>query len=294
MKVHILDHNFFEKKVIASYLIEDGGEPVLIETGPDTTFWTLEKKLQDVGYSVEDIKNVFVTHIHLDHSGGAWHFANAGATIHVHPFGAKHLADPEKLIASAARIYGDQMETLWGVIQPIPSENIREIRDGDVTTIGNIVIQAVETLGHASHHHAYLIDGLLFAGDIAGICIEDGPVLPPTPPPEINVELWQESVRKLLDINPDVLYPTHFGKSENPADRLKELESRLLETTEWIGDRMKEGKTEEEMIPDFEDMFRSILVQAGTGSELIKSYELADPFYMNVGGLIRYWNKFRL
>ncbi len=112
MKVNIIDNNFFAKDVIASYLIENGGEPILIETGPDTTFNNLEKGLQDHGYAVEDIKNVFVTHIHLDHSGAAWHFANAGAKIYVHPFGAKHLAEPEKLMASAKRIYADQMETL--------------------------------------------------------------------------------------------------------------------------------------------------------------------------------------
>jgi len=294
MKIHILDQHFFEEKVIASYLIENGGEPVLIETGPDTTFKNLEKKLQDVGYAVEDIKNVFVTHIHLDHSGGAWHFANAGATIHVHPFGAKHLAEPEKLIASATRIYGDQMETLWGEIQPVPAEKIREINDGDVINIGNIEIKAVETLGHASHHHAYLVDGVLFAGDIAGICIEGGPVLPPTPPPEINVELWEESIRKIRHLKPEALYPTHFGKSENVEDHLKELEERLLQNTDWIGQRLKQGQTEEEMIPDFEDMFMSILEEAGLSDEMIKSYELADPFYMNVGGLIRYWKKFRL
>ncbi|MEQ9618599.1 MAG: MBL fold metallo-hydrolase [Deltaproteobacteria bacterium] len=294
MKIHVLDHNFFEEKVIASYLIENGGEPILIETGPDTTFNKLESSLNAHGYSVEDIRNVFVTHIHLDHSGGAWHFAKTGAKIYVHPFGAKHLADPEKLIASARRIYQEQMDTLWGEIRPIPRENIHEIQDGERIKIGNIDIEAVETPGHASHHHSYLIDDILFAGDVGGVRIENGPVLPPTPPPEINVELWQESIRKILDLNPEALYCTHYGRSDNVRDHLRELEDRLLEATEWIGERLKEGKTEDEMTSDFEDMFRTILVKAEADSQLIKAYELADPFWMNVPGLVRYWKKFRL
>ena len=294
MKIHIIDHNFFTQKVIASYLIENGGEPILIETGPDTTFRKLESGLKDHGYSIEDIKKVFVTHIHLDHSGATWRFAKAGAKIYVHPFGAKHLADPVKLIASARRIYKDQMETLWGEIQPIARENLCEIQDGEKIKIGSINIQAVETPGHASHHNSYLIDDLLFTGDVTGICIENGPVLPPTPPPEINVELWLGSIQKILDLNPQVLYLTHYGKSNQVKDHLKELENRLLEATDWIGERLKQGKTEEEMIFDFENMFRTILVKAQASSQLIKSYELADPFWMNVSGLVRYWKKFRL
>lgn len=294
MKIHTIDHDFFTQRVIASYLIENGGEPVLIETGPDTTFHKLEKSLNEHGYSIEDIRNVFVTHIHLDHSGAAWRFAEAGAKIYVHPFGAQHLADPIKLVASARRIYNDQMEALWGEIRPIAKENIHEIRDGEEIKIGSINIQAIETLGHASHHHSYLVDDLLFTGDVAGVCIENGPVLPPTPPPEINVELWRESIRKILSLKPQALYLTHFGKSGNVEDHMKELENRLLEVTEWTGDRLKQGKTEEEMIIELESMFKEILVKAGADKQLVEAYELADPFWMNVGGLVRYWKKFRM
>jgi glyoxylase-like metal-dependent hydrolase (beta-lactamase superfamily II) len=286
MKIHTIDHDFFTQRVIASYLIENGGGPVLIETGPDTTFRKLEKSLNEHGYSIEDI--------HLDHSGSAWRFAEAGAKIYVHPFGAPHLADPVKLVASAKRIYNDQMETLWGEIRPIAKENIHEIRDGEEIKTSSINIQAIEALGHASHHHSYLVDDLLFTGDVAGVCIENGPVLPPTPPPDINVELWRESIRKISSLRPEALYLTHFGKSGNVEDHLKELENRLLEVTEWTGDRLKQGKTEEEMIIELESMFREILVKAGADKQLVEAYELADPFWMNVGGLVRYWKKFRM
>ena len=293
MKIHIIDHNFFKKKVIASYLIENGGDVILIETGPDTTFHSLKKSLNELGYAVEDIKNVFVTHIHLDHSGSAWHFADAGAKIYVHPFGAIHLADPAKLVASARRIYKEQMDTLWGEIRPIEKDRIHEIRDGEKIKIGGIVVQTVETLGHASHHHSYLIDGLLFTGDAAGVRIENGPVLPPTPPPDVNIELWQESIRKMLKLKPEALYLTHFGNSGDVKEHLKELEDRLLKVTDWAGVRLKEGKSEEEMAAEMDEMFSEILVKSGADKDLIEVYELADPFWMNVPGLVRYWNKFR-
>lgn len=293
MKIHIIDHNFYMPKVIASFVIETKEGPILIETGPDSTFSNLEKSLKEIGYLVEDFKNVFVTHIHLDHSGAAWRFAKVGATVYVHPNGARHLVDPSKLIESARRIYKDQMEELWGETKSIPQENVRVVSDGDALRIGDVEVRTVETLGHASHHNAYVIDDAVFMGDLAGIRIEGGPVLPPTPPPDINVEAWQHSLNKIRDLNPKVLYPTHFGKSTDAKEHLEELETRLLECTEWIGGRLKEAKTEEEMIPEFEDLFSGILQEAKLSPELIKAYKLADPFYMNVGGLVRYWKKFR-
>ncbi len=294
MKIIVIDHNFYMPKVIASYLIETNDGPILIETGPDSTFRKLSKSLDKIGYPVENIKHVFVTHIHLDHSGSAWHFAKAGATVYVHQNGARHLVDPSKLIESARRIYKDQMDELWGETQSIPEERVRVVSDGDTLRIGGVEVRTVETLGHASHHNAYVIEDTVFMGDLAGIRIEGGPVLPPTPPPDINVEAWQHSLNKIRELSPKVLYPTHFGKSTDIKEHLEELETRLLECTEWIGTRVREGKTEEEMIPEFEDLFSGILEEAKVSPELIKSYELADPFYMNVGGLVRYWKKFRL
>jgi glyoxylase-like metal-dependent hydrolase (beta-lactamase superfamily II) len=294
VKIHIIDHNYFVPKVIASYLIENGGQPVLIETGPDSTFRKLEKSLNELGYSMEDIREVFVTHIHLDHSGAAWRFAKAGATIYVHPFGAKHLTDPTKLIASAQIIYKERMEELWGQIQPIPKEHIYAIEDGETLKIGSVEIKALETLGHASHHHSYVIDGVLFMGDIGGTRIDNGPVLPQTPPPDVNIEFCQQSIKKIRELDPALIYPTHFGKSEEVKQHLDELESRLLEFTEWVGARLREGKNEEDMVSEFENLLYEILNEAKASPELIKSYELADPFWMNVWGLVRYWRKFRL
>lgn len=293
MKIHVIDHNFFEPNVIASYLIETGGEPVLIETGPDTTFRNFSKSLKELGYSVGDIKKVFVTHIHLDHSGSAWRFAKAGATVYVHPKGSPHLVDPSKLVASAQRIYKDKMDELWGTVEPISQERVRVTEDKETIKIGNVEIHVVDTPGHASHHNAYVIDGLVFAGDVSGIRIKGGPVLPPTPPPDINVELWQQSLKRLRELSPQTLYPTHFGECTDVKEHLDEVEDRLLQSTEWMGERLKEGKTEDEITPEYENFFRGILREANVSAESVKAYDLADPFWMNVGGLVRYWNKFR-
>lgn len=294
MKVHVIDLNFFRPKVISSYLIENSSEPVLIETGPDTTFENLEKSLKDLGYSVEDIKNVFVTHIHLDHSGAAWHFAETGATIYVHPKGARHLIDPAKLIESARMIFKDRMEELWGEIQPVPEERIYIANDRETLKVGNLEIHTIETQGHASHHNAYVVDDVAFVGDVGGIRIDNGPVIPPTPPPDVNIEIWQESIQKLRELNPQVLYAAHFGGATDVKEHLEELESRLIESTEWVGKRLKEGRSEDDMIPEYEKKVREMLKNTRVNYENIESYNLADFFWMNVSGLVRYWKKYRL
>jgi hypothetical protein len=131
-------------------------------------------------------------------------------------------------------------------------------------------------------------------GDIGGTRIDNGPVLPQTPPPDVNVEFCRQSIKKIQELNPEIIYPTHFGKSAAVKEHLDELEDRLLQFTEWIGTRLEEGKNEEDIVPEFENLLYSILKEAKVSPELIKVYELADPFWMNVWGLARYWKKFRL
>jgi len=297
MNIKVLDINFFNPNVIESHLIETSEGPVIIETGPDSVFGNLEEQINECGYQLSDVKHVFVTHIHLDHSGAAWHFGKHGAKIYVHERGAPHIINPEKLMKSAAMIYGDDMDRLWGNVENVPEALVHIIRDKDVIKIGNVSVKAIETPGHASHHHAYQVDDVLFTGDVTGNRINKGPILPPTPPPDINVELWQESINKIREINPSVIYPTHFGGIEGITEieeHLDELQTTLLEWTDWIGERVKAGKSDEEIIPEFEKYCTDLLNSAGVSSDDFKSYELSDPFFMNVGGLTRYWRKFRL
>jgi len=289
--IKIIDLNFFTDQTIASFLVETSDGPFLVETGPDSTYKNLEKGLHSLGYEPGDIRNVLLTHIHLDHAGAAWHFGKMGATIHVHSKGGPHMVNPDKLLQSAGRIYGDQMDYLWGKMEPIPDNQVKIYDDNDEIVIGDKKIRALYTPGHAQHHLAYEVDGVVFTGDVGGVRI-GGVVEPPCPPPDINIEIWRNSINKLRDIKPDSLYLTHFGKYDDVADHLDELERRLRKTAEWMRKRMKEGKSKDEIAPEFEKYVKDELLNAGMNEQEVEKYEYADPAWMSVGGLMRYWNKY--
>ncbi|MGB9755542.1 MAG: MBL fold metallo-hydrolase, partial [Desulfurella sp.] len=207
----IIDLDFQDKQnIIASFLIE-AKEPILIETGPDSTFEHLTKHLQHSGLSQKDIKHVFVTHIHLDHSGAAWHFAKSGAKIYVHPNGAKHLIDPARLVASAKTVYKDKLKSLFGDLEPISKEQIIVLNDEEAIDISGTNIIPIFTPGHAKHHACFFLDDHMFTGDEGGIRILDGPIMPPMPPPDINLKEWVLSIEKLKKYAPQFICPTHFG-----------------------------------------------------------------------------------
>jgi glyoxylase-like metal-dependent hydrolase (beta-lactamase superfamily II) len=277
--------------VIASFVLETKEGPVLFGTGPESRFSVLLDGLNALGYAAPDVKHVFVTHIHLDHAGAAWRMAERGATIYVHPKGAPHLVDPSRLWASASRIYGEQMETLWGQMGHVPEGQIEVVQDGQVIQIGEVRIQALETPGHAYHHHAYLIGDVLMGGDVTGVKIGRGPVLPPCPPPEIHIELWRESLARLRQLNLRQIYLTYFGLVEDVGPHLDALEVRLLEWADWIKQKLKSGLTREQMVLEFEAHVAATLRAAGLSQEEVQEYELADPSWMSVDGLVRYWNK---
>ncbi len=293
MDLKIIDVNFFMTETIASYLIETGEGPMLIETGPDTSFENLKRGLSDLGYAPSDVKHVFVTHIHLDHSGAAWHFAEAGSTIYVHPVGAPHIVDPGKLMKSAARIYGDKMDELWGEVRGMDQSSVVAIEDGQVINIGGVEVRVVETAGHAGHHHCYLIENALFAGDTAGCMMAGGPMVPATPPPEIHLEKWNASIEKMREISPDILYLTHFGGYTDVGSVLDSAGEKLAEWTEWVGERVSAGKSDEEITEEFGACFREIFEREGVSEEIYRKYDLMAPYHMNAAGLIRYWKKYR-
>ena len=295
MDLKIIDLNFFMTETIASYVIETGEGPILIETGPETVFENLKSGLSDLGYSPSDVKHVFVTHIHLDHSGGAWRLAETGSTIYVHPVGAPHLIEPEKLMKSATRIYGeDNMKRLWGEVGGMDKDRVVAIEDGQSINIGGVEIRVVETAGHAGHHHCYLIENALFTGDTAGCMMAGGPMIPATPPPEIHLEKWNASIDKMREISPDVIYLTHFGGYTDVGPMLDAAAERLEQWSEWIGERVSAGKSDEEVTEEFGAYFDEIFEREGASEEVHKKYALMAPYHMNAGGLIRYWKKYRL
>ncbi len=289
--IHTLDLHDRAPRVIASFLLETSQGPVLFETGPEARFSVLLDGLNSLGYAASDIKHVFVTHIHLDHAGAAWRFAELGSTIYVHPKGAPHLVDPSKLWASATRIYGDKMEELWGQMGYVPEAQVEILQDGDTVKMGETVVQALETPGHANHHHAFLIGDALIGGDVTGVKIGRGPVLPPCPPPEIHIEVWRESIAKVRALRLGKIYLTHFGETENVGPHLDALEAKLVEWADWMKARLKAGLPREQMVLEFEAYVAATLRAAGLSEEEVQEYEFADPSWMSVDGLVRYWNK---
>lgn len=290
--IHTLDLCFLgNADTIGAFLIETSEGPILIESGPFSVFPVLQETVENKGFKVEDIAHVFLTHIHLDHAGAAWKFAEHGAKIYVHPFGAKHLAHPEKLMQSATRIYGDDMERLWSNMKPIPEDQIVEISDEEEIVIGNKVMKAWHTPGHAVHHIAWQWEDVLFTGDVAGVQIGKGAIIPPCPPPDIHLEDWRVSIQKIRDLNPSKIYLTHYGAKTNISEHLDELETNLTKYADWIKTHLEAGDSMEEMTPKFDEFLRDELQKSGMDEAGLAQYQAANPGWMSVSGLVRYWNR---
>lgn len=290
--IHVLDLRFQGFPLsIAAFLVETSEGLVLLETGPYSTYPILCEQIESKGFKVEDVKHVFLTHIHFDHAGAAWAFAEKGAKVYLHPVGKRHLANPEKLVNSARRIYKDQMDTLWGKLEPIAEENLQTVEHSEIITIGDTSFQAWHTPGHATHHIAWQIDEALIAGDVAGVKIEQGLVVPPCPPPDINIEDWQQSIALIKTLDLDCLYLTHFGKITNIVPHLEQLEEQLLNWTNWIKPHFEAGHSVEAITPKFVAYVKQQLIDFGVNEFGVQQYEAANPAYMSVAGLLRYWKK---
>jgi glyoxylase-like metal-dependent hydrolase (beta-lactamase superfamily II) len=289
-KIHIIDLKFQEaKEAIASFLIETSIGPILIETGPESTFEHLKAGVEKIGYQIQDINHVLLTHIHFDHGGAAWKFAECGASIYVHPVGLPHLAAPEKLWNSARQIYGDDMDRLWGKMNPIAESQLQAVAHEQNLAFGGTIIKALHTPGHASHHIAWKLGNHIFTGDVAGVKIENGPVVPPCPPPDINITAWKTSLAIIKAAKPQSIYLTHFGVVNDINGHLDSLSYILDDWANWIKPYYQEQKEQKEVIPLFMEYTQNQLECKGCGDDLIKIYEYANPSWMSVAGLYRYW-----
>lgn len=290
--IHTIDLHFLgNPRTIATFLIENGNEPILIETGAYSTFQTLKKGIENIGFAIEDVRHVLLSHIHLDHAGAAWAFAKHGAKIYVHPFGAKHLENPSKLMDSAKRIYQDQMDRLWGEMQAIPADQIVQVEHGKTYSFGNQELIAWHTPGHASHHVAWQLGSSIFTGDVAGVQIDHAPVVAPCPPPDIDFELWFESIKLIRHLKPEKIYLTHFGEKTNIDSHLADLEQNMKENLEWISEHSRLGENLEQMTPLFDDWVRNGLIAKGFNDFVLAQYQAANPAWMSVAGLLRYLQK---
>jgi glyoxylase-like metal-dependent hydrolase (beta-lactamase superfamily II) len=305
MSVHVLDTQILGRPgIIAATAIETGDGLALFDVGPESTFQNISSELGKIGFAAADVRHVFLSHIHFDHAGAAWRFADSarpgrtadpsrtGATIYVHPRGAPHLLDPSRLIESATRIFGDKMEKLWGGFAPVPKERLRVLHDNDVVRIGSLGVRAIETPGHASHHHVYQWEDNLFGGDVAGVRLGHGPPIPPFVPPELQIEFWLNSIQKMRALNPAKLYLPHFGLVEGSVSaHFDALEERVRRWSNWFRDRIRAGDDEQQLIPIFAEYEAADLRADGVPEDSIADYEAADPSYMAVGAAFRYWRK---
>jgi glyoxylase-like metal-dependent hydrolase (beta-lactamase superfamily II) len=235
------------ERLTAGYVV-DGTFPVLVETGSQTSVPALLKALEQHGVTGDDLAGVAVTHIHLDHAGGVGDVARAfpKATVYVHQKGARHLADPTRLVNSASRVYGPLLDSLYGRLQPTPPERIHVLEDGEKISIDtNRDLVTVDSPGHAKHHLA-LHDsesGLLFAGDAVGVRLPDAGILrPATPPPDFNLDQALQSLRKFRERRPSGVALAHYGLLPDPLDMLEEAQGILRRWAEVAEAAWREGK----------------------------------------------------
>ncbi|MEO0725332.1 MAG: MBL fold metallo-hydrolase [Bacteroidota bacterium] len=292
MNIHTIDLQFQGlKDNIAAFLVESPAGPFLVETGPHSTLPHLLAGIKAAGYEATDIKHVFITHIHLDHAGAAWWFAQQGAKVYVHPRGSKHLGSPERLMESARRIYLDKMDELWGEMNAIDPARIQEVAHEEIINIGDLKVRALHTPGHAVHHIAWRIGDIIFTGDVAGVRINQGMVIPPCPPPDIHIGDWENSIEILKAQAPRTLYLTHFGPIDYDENHLKELQQRLHKWANWIKPHYEAQRSVMEVTPEFQQMVAQDMIEEGIDEAERNKYEAANPSWMSVAGLMRYWKK---
>ena len=276
------------ERVTAGYLIE-GPEPVLVETGSQSSVPVLLAQLDALGLGPEDLAGVVVTHIHLDHAGGVGDVARAfpKATVYVHQKGARHLADPTKLVDSAARVYGPLLDSLYGRLDPTPPERIHVLEDGEAIRVGPTrSLTAVDSPGHAKHHVALhdSLSGVLFAGDAVGVKLPDAGVLrPSTPPPDFDLDLALHSLGRFAERRPTGIALAHYGLLDEPADVLEEADGTLRRWAEVAGAAFRHG----------EDIAAALAVafegdMAGVPEEHRQKLDVMNGVHSNAAGLHRW------
>ncbi len=234
---------------IASMLIRTGRTNLLIDPGPAASLPTLRKQLASLGLTLSDVHSILLTHIHLDHAGatGALLLENPNLEVYVHERGAPHLIDPQKLLNSARRLYGEKMDMLFGPFLAVPQASLRLLKGGETLSIGDVSLDVAYTPGHASHHVSYFEHSTqtAFVGDTAGICIEGSPfVLPATPPPDVDLELWNSSLDSIRELQPKRLFLTHFGFSDKPLAHLAKYRSQLQQWSDLVTRLLSTGQDE--------------------------------------------------
>ena len=259
---------------MGAYLLDTSQGLALFDCGPASCIDALKRGLAERGYELHDVRHLLLSHIHLDHAGAAGTLVreHPDLQVHVSELGAPHLVDPSRLERSARRLYGDSFDSLWGELAPVPEANVRAAAE---RLLG---LECFPAPGHASHHVCYFDGETLYAGDAAGVRIQPHrTVLPPTPPPETDVEGWYRTLEQIERRAPERLALIHFGVADDVSRHLAELRARL---DAWAR-RVEEGASEEEFVA---------AARADLPPEEAEDYDRAMPFWQSYQGLRRYWD----
>jgi glyoxylase-like metal-dependent hydrolase (beta-lactamase superfamily II) len=283
-------------EIIATAVLHDASGVALIDPGPSTTHENLKRALHRKGIEIADVRQIVLTHIHLDHAGvtGTLVRENPQIEVFVHERGAPHMIDPSKLLASAGRLYGADMDRLWGDFVPVPADRVRTLKGDEHIVAGGRDLHVAYTPGHASHHVSYFdaSSRVAFVGDTAGIRRPSRDyIMPPTPPPDIDLDAWRASEDRILSWEPDTLFLTHFGPFHGARTHFQEMMARM---DVWngivrrlLGDVSLDEEVREQRFVDeaLLDMKRKI------GESLAEQYSRAGRLDYSWQGLSRYWKK---
>jgi len=290
-----IDLNFRgSPRVIATALLGGTSGVTLVDPGPTSCLPALEAGLAMRGYRLRDVRTILLTHIHLDHAGAAGTIVERVPQIkvHVHERGAPHMIDPTRLLASVTRLYGDQTDTLWGAFQPVPAANMNVLYGGERIDLGDVTLRVAYTPGHAQHHVSFLEErtGVAFVGDTAGLRVSGDYVIAPTPPPDIDVETWNQSLDVIDAWQPVSLFLTHFGEVTPARAHLPRVRAALRATAEAVRESLAVPGSDEMRTQWFVDYLRRDIRKALPEPDA-RAAELAAPFDQLWQGLARYWSK---
>lgn len=281
-------------RVIATAILRGTDGVTLVDPGPTSCLPALEAGLRDRGLTLRDVRSLLLTHIHLDHAGAAGTIAERvpGTRVYVHERGAPHMIDPTKLLASATRLYGDQMDALWGAFVPVPADRVAVLKGGERLDLGGTALRVAYTPGHAKHHVSYLDEhrGLAYVGDTAGVRVSGDFLIAPTPPPDIDIEAWQQSLNVIDDWQPVTLFLTHFGPITPARAHLARFRTTVATAAEASRELLAGGGTDEQLSKKFAEQMRQA-VRRELPEHEARAAELAAPFDQLWQGLARYWQR---
>jgi glyoxylase-like metal-dependent hydrolase (beta-lactamase superfamily II) len=290
LPIHTIDLELMGSDgVVAAYFVPSEVGHIIVDCGPSTTLPALKRGVEQLGFDFTDVQHLLLTHIHLDHAGAAGTLAKElGVQVYVHSHGAAHLERPERLLESATRIYGAMMNTLWGAFEAVPHDQLNLLDGNETLHFGALEFLALYTPGHAVHHLAYVLEDSIFCGDVGGVRLQGSShTIAPTPPPDIHLGQWRESLKKLRQHNPKRLFPTHFGEHSDVELHFAKLEQSLNSLERLTKEIFSQDGDTQALANAIQEMANHEI-----GNKVLETkYALSTPYLMAANGLARAWKK---